>query len=262
MAERVRIASWNVNGIRACCRKGFVEWLGRARADIVGIQEVRAAEADLPEQVGKLRIWSSSFTHAVRRGYSGVGTLSRTPPLLARREIGERRFDDEARVLETEHERFILFNVYFPKGSGKDRDNSRVPYKLDFYEAFFDHALRRKKQRKKPLVVLGDFNTAREAIDLKNPRTNVTTSGFLPEEREALARQLGRGFVDTYRHLHPERVQYTWWSQRIGVREKNIGWRIDYIWVSAELLPHLTAATIDDQVRGSDHCPIGIVLEF
>jgi exodeoxyribonuclease III len=262
MAERVRIASWNVNGIRSCCKKGFTDWLRRARPDIAGVQEVRAAESDLPEAVTKLRDYEAHFTHAVRRGYSGVGTLSRHPVLGVRRGLGEVRFDDEARVLETEHERFLLFNVYFPKGSGTLRDNSRVPFKLAFYDAFFAHALRRRTRTKKPLVVLGDFNTAHRPIDLKNARSNVTTSGFLPEERAALEKHLDRGFIDTYRHLYPERVQYTWWSQRFGVREKNIGWRIDYVWVSKELLPHLAGASIEDQVRGSDHCPLGVVLEF
>ncbi len=262
MAERVRIVSWNVNGIRAACNKGFLEWLRRERADIVGVQEVRAADEDIPEAVRRLRSYDMHFTHAVRRGYSGVGTLSRRPPLSVRRGYDDPRFDDEARVLETEHERFLLFNVYFPKGSGKDRDNSRVPYKLAFYDAFFAHAHRRARARKKPLVILGDFNTAHQPIDLRNAKANVKTSGFLPEEREALGRHLDAGFVDTFRHLHPDRVQYSWWSQRFGVREKNIGWRIDYVWISRQLLPHLCDAYIEDQVRGSDHCPVGIVLEL
>ncbi len=256
----LRIISWNVNGIRAAERKGFLQWLAKTRADIVGLQETRIDEAALPAHLRAPKGYSSAWTFAKKKGYSGVATFTRTPAKGVRVGLGIQRFDDEARVLEVELDRFLLFNVYFPKGSGNARDNSRVPFKLDFYDAFFDHAKARGRASKKPLVVLGDFNTAHQPIDLANPKTNTKTSGFLPEERASLERHLRRGFVDSYRHLHPQRVQYTWWSQRFGVRERNIGWRIDYVWISESLAPYLKAAFIHDQVRGSDHCPLGIDL--
>ncbi|MEW5850910.1 MAG: exodeoxyribonuclease III [Myxococcota bacterium] len=260
----MRIMSWNINGIRAAERKGFLRWFrSRGKADIVGLQEVRAELEQIPSHLlrpkGYVAHW---FSATRRRGYSGVGVYSRVPPISVETSLGEERFDVEGRMLGLEYERFILYNVYFPKGSGVDRDNSRVPYKLEFTDAVIDHALRRRKKLRKPLVIMGDFNTAHREIDLRNPRTNHGTSGFLPEERANLERNLRRGFVDTFRYLHPDKVQYTWWSQRIGVRERNIGWRIDYVWVSEELAPHLKKAFIQDDVRGSDHCPLGIEVEW
>ncbi len=262
MAERWRIVSWNVNGIRAAARKGLLRWLDRAEADVVGLQETRVDAATLARALRAPAGYHAAWGFSCRPGYSGVATWSRRPPLSVSTGIGIPRFDAEGRVVETEFERFIVYNVYFPKGSGTLRDNSRVPFKLDFYDAFFDFALARRESSRKPLVVLGDFNTAHREIDLANPRTNQKTSGFLPEERAALERHLDRGFIDAYRRLHPGRVQYTWWSQRFGVRERNIGWRIDYVWLSKELGRRLEDAFISDDVKGSDHCPVGVVLAW
>ncbi len=262
MSERWRIVSWNVNGIRAAARKGLVRWLSGAAPDVLAVQETRVDAASLAPRLRAPRGYHAAWAFSCRPGYSGVATFSREAPLATSTGIGIPRFDAEGRVVETEFERFILYNVYFPKGSGTLRDNSRVPFKLDFYDAFFDYALARRERSRKPLVVLGDFNTAHREIDLANPRTNQKTSGFLPEERAAYGRHLERGFVDTYRHLYPERVQYSWWSQRSGVRERNIGWRIDCVWVSRELARRVEDAFISDQVRGSDHCPVGVVLSW
>lgn len=260
--RRIEIVSWNVNGIRSAAKKGFFEWLGRRRPDLIGLQETRVDEASLLDTHRTPRGYHSAWSFPIRKGYSGCATFSRVPALDARTLIGLKRFDIEGRMVETEHPRFLLFNVYFPKGSGVLRDNSRVPYKLAFYAALFKYARKRKQETGKPLVIMGDFNTAHEEIDLKHPRTNRENSGFLPEERADLTRHLRRGFVDSYRHLYPDRVQYSWWSNRIGCRERNIGWRIDYIWLSDELVPHLKDAFILDQVKGSDHCPVGVILEL
>jgi exodeoxyribonuclease-3 len=256
------VLAWNVNGIRSVARKGFLEWLERESPDIVALQETRVDTEALSPALRDLPGYHSAWTFPKRKGYSGVATFSRVAPSRVHNSLGKPRFDDEGRFVATEFERFILFNVYFPKGSGTLRDNSRVPYKLAFYDALFAHIRQIGRRRGKPLIVAGDFNTAHREVDLENWRSNRKNSGFLPEERAKLEQHLKRGFVDIYREHHPERKQYTWWSQRFGVREKNIGWRIDYLWVSEELRPHVSEAFILDQVRGSDHCPLGILLEF
>jgi exodeoxyribonuclease-3 len=258
----IRIVSWNVNGLRAAAGKGFLRWVARDRPDILGIQEARVPSEALTPALRRPKPFAhAAWAFSCRPGYSGVTTFSRQAPLATSTGLGLAAFDAEGRVVETEHEAFILYNVYFPKGSGKERDNSRVPFKLEFYDAFFAYALARREQARKPLVVMGDFNTAHEPKDLAHPRSNQKTSGFLPQERVSFGRHLEQGFVDTFRALHPERVQYSWWSQRQGVRERNVGWRIDYVWVSRELAPRVREAFILDQVKGSDHCPVGITLD-
>jgi len=255
-----KIISWNVNGIRACEKKGLIDWMGKRQPAVLGLQETRVdahrLAPHLREPVGYHAVWS----FAEKKGYSGTALFTREKPLKAYGMIGDPRFDREGRISGVELEDIIVFNVYFPKGSGVDRDNSRVPYKLDFYQVFFDYAVDVSKQRKKPLVVMGDFNTAHENIDLKNWKTNQRTSGFLPEEREVMSAQLARGFVDTFRHLHPSVECYSWWSQRLGVRARNIGWRIDYVWVSESLAPRVERAFLETETLGSDHCPVGIEL--
>lgn len=260
----LRLVSWNVNGIRSCVRKGFSDWLGRARADLVGLQETRAELDDLPDEVRRLRrfphaVWTSARS---RRGYSGVALLSRLEPLRVETSLGRDELDREGRFALAELDSLLVANAYFPKGSGSLRDNSRVPYKLAFTTHVFDVMGRERRRTGKPAVLMGDLNIAPQPIDLARPKDNLKTSGFLPEERECLARCLSRGWVDAYRALHPGRVQYSWWSNRFGVREKNIGWRIDHVLVSPDLLPRVRRAFIWDQVRGSDHCPVGIDLDL
>lgn len=257
MSARLRIVSWNVNGLRACARKGFETWLSRCRAGIVGLQEVRALPEELPEGLRAPRRWHAHYTPAERRGYSGVGLFSRRKPDALLTSLGEDRFDLEGRLQIARFGRLAVANVYFPKGSGRDRDNSRVPYKLDFYRALFERlqAMRRGGLR---VLVMGDFNTAHAEIDLARPRQNVDNSGFLPEEREEMSRWLGAGYVDSFRHYQPGPGHYSWWSQRFGVRERNIGWRIDYVLASKAALPFLRGAFIHPRVTGSDHVPVGV----
>ena len=178
-ARRLRVVSWNVNGLRACARRGFTKWLRGARADIVGLQEVRALPEEIPDEIRRLRAWHQYYAPAARRGYSGVGLLSRHEPDSIESSLGKARFDVEGRLQIARFGRLVVFNGYFPKGSGRDRDNSRVPYKLAFYRSVFERAekLRRAGYR---VLVIGDFNTAHSEIDLARPKTNKTTSGFLP----------------------------------------------------------------------------------
>jgi exodeoxyribonuclease III len=255
----MRVLCWNVNGIRACVRKGFVDWLRRSRAAIVGLQEVRALPEELPEDLRRLR-WHIHLSPAQRRGYSGFGLLARARPDRVDTGLGVDRFDTEGRLQIASFGRLTVVNVYFPKGSGRDRDNSRVPYKLDFYRCLFDRlqSLRRAGQR---ILVMGDFNTAHQPIDLARPKDNFQTSGFLPEERAELSRWLAAGWVDTFRHFDPSPGNYTWWSQRFGTRERNVGWRIDYVLASPTAMPYVRAAFIHPHVRGSDHCPVGVDLD-
>ncbi len=259
-----RIVTWNVNGIRSCVRKGFLDWLADCGADVVALQEVRCEPADLPPELSSQKRFrhASWVTARSKKGYSGVALLSRKPPLRRVDSLGEESFDREGRFLLAEFEELQVASVYFPKGSGNERDNSRVPYKLAFTEHVFDFLDRVRRREGKPIALLGDVNVAPEPIDLARPKGNEKTSGFLPEERETLARCLGRGWADAYRALEPERVQYTWWSNRFGVREKNIGWRIDHAFVTHDLLPRVRRAFIHDHVRGSDHAPMGIDLDL
>ena len=187
----MRVVSWNVNGLRACARKGFLEFLAVSGADVVGLQEVRAFEQQLDAEVREPPGWHAAFSPAERPGYSGVAVYSRRPPDSVETALGEARFDAEGRLLVARFGRLTVASVYFPKGSGRDRDNSRVPYKLDFYAAVFDRlqALRRRG----PVLVIGDYNTAHEPIDLARPKSNANTSGFLPEERAELSRWLRAG---------------------------------------------------------------------
>lgn len=258
-----RFVSWNVNGIRACVRKGFLDWLPGARADVIGLQETRCEHEDLPEALHSLpqlahAHWVSASS---RRGYSGVAILSRRAPDWVVTELGDERWDREGRFLLARFGDVLLANVYFPKGSGTQRDNSRVPYKLAFTRRVFDVLRRERRRHGLPVVLMGDLNIAPHPIDLARPRGNETTSGFLPEERALLARCVGRSWVDTYRALHPDGVKYSWWSNRVGVRERNVGWRIDHVLVTADLRPRVRDAFVWDHVRGSDHCPVGIDLD-
>ncbi|MCB1056928.1 MAG: exodeoxyribonuclease III, partial [Acidobacteria bacterium] len=222
----MRIVSWNVNGIRACAKKGFADWLARDGAEVVGLQEVRAREEQLPEELCGFEGWHTHWISAEKAGYSGVGLLSRRPPDGVEASLGEDRFDSEGRFQLARFGRLLVANGYFPNGNGPNRDLSRIPYKLDFYQRVFD-LLEPARERGEPILVMGDFNTAHKPIDLARPKSNEKTSGFRPEEREELDRWLRNGWTDTFRVFEPGEGHYTWWSQRQGVREKNIGWRID-----------------------------------
>jgi exodeoxyribonuclease-3 len=254
----MRIISWNINGIRAGERKGFLGWLAGCGADVVALQEVKATAAQLSAAMREPEGFSAHWLAAERAGYSGVATLSRVAPLKALSGLGEPRFDAEGRVLITRFAAFTLYNVYVPSGT---TGLERVAFKLAFTAALRE-ALRAELAAGRSLVVVGDLNTAHAPIDLARPRENQRTSGFMPAERAALGELLAIGLVDSFRHLHPEVVKYSWWTQRAGARERNVGWRLDYILVSADLAPRLLAADTHPEVEGSDHCPVSVELEL
>ncbi len=253
----MRIVSWNVNGLRACARKGFAGFLKSCGADIVLLQEVRAFPEQLEAQIRSPRGWHTAFAPAERPGYSGVAIYSRRQPDSIETVLGEPRFDVEGRFILARFGRMSVISVYVPKGSGRDRDNSRVPYKLDFSSAVYDRI--QSRRRRGPVFIGGDFNTAHEAIDLARPKSNVRASGFLPEERAEMSRWLDAGWVDLFRVRHPgEEGHYTWWRQFGGAREKNVGWRIDYVLASPSAARRVSGAFIWPEVLGSDHCPVGV----
>jgi exodeoxyribonuclease-3 len=253
-----RILSWNVNGIRAALRKGFLEWLRRESPDILCIQETKAWPDQLDEQQRDPEGYHSYWDYTTEaKGYSGVATFTKVEPVDARRGFGVGRFDTEARVVVTEYTDFTLFNVYFPNGK---KNAERLQYKLAFYDAFLEPIDNLRAQGKK-LIICGDYNTAHKEIDIARPKENEKVSGFLPIEREWMDKLVSHGFVDTFRHFHDEPDQYTWWDLKTRARERNVGWRIDYFFVSDNLLPAVKDAFIMPDVMGSDHCPIGIVVE-
>lgn len=255
----MKIISWNVNGIRACANKGFLSYLDQENPDILCLQETKAQPENLEEALinpaGYFSIWHS----AQKRGYSGVSVFTRPKPHLVLEGFGQPRYDVEGRVIVAEYPQFVLLNVYFPNGQ---RDETRLQYKMDFYSDFFAYCAELRKEGKN-LVICGDYNTAHCEIDLANPQQNANYSGFLPAERAWLDRLLADGYIDTFRHFQPAATgQYTWWTYRFGARHRNIGWRIDYVLITPGLLPYLTSAFIQPAVSGSDHCPVGITLDF
>jgi len=256
--KELKLFCWNVNGIRAVRGKGFLEWLYREAPDIICLQETKAhleqLDADLKEPAGYHTYWS----YPEQKGYSGVATFTKETPASVGYDLGGSGLEMEGRVIVAEYPSFTILNTYFPNGK---RDAARLKYKMDFYEAFlrFTDALRGKGRR---LVICGDVNTAHKEIDLARPKENATVSGFLPQERAWLDKFVAHGYVDTFRHFHQEPNQYTWWDLKSGARARNVGWRIDYFFVSDDLLPAVTSAFIMPGVTGSDHCPIGITLKI
>ncbi|MEK8090238.1 exodeoxyribonuclease III [Thermithiobacillus plumbiphilus] len=252
----MKLYSWNINGLRGTAKKGLLEWMQATPLDLLCLQETKCAPTDLPDEILHPPGFKSCFATAEKKGYSGVATYCRQPPLACDTGLGIERFDREGRVLVSDHGDFLLYNVYFPNGKASPE---RLAYKLDFYAAFLDHINARVKE--KPIIFCGDVNTAHRAVDLARPRENEKISGFLPEERAWLDRWTAHGWVDSFRHCNPEaRDAYSWWSLRSGARERNVGWRIDYFFVHQSLLPRVKAAGISPEVMGADHCPVWLEL--
>jgi exodeoxyribonuclease-3 len=253
-----KLISWNVNGIRAAEKKGFLEWLSTSQADLVAIQETKASPEQLSPALLNPLGYQAAWNSAERKGYSGTVTYSKQTPLKVITGLNEARFDTEGRVLIHEFEPFVLFNIYFPNGG---RGAEWVTHKLAFYRRFLAVA-QVYMQAGRPVVVTGDFNTAYAEIDLARPKENVAHSGFMPEERLGLGEFFQAGLVDSFRHQHPDTIKYTWWDQVTRARERNVGWRLDYFMISVDLQSHILSADIHDEVQGSDHCPISLVLSF
>jgi len=254
----MKIYSWNVNGIRAIAKKGFVDWVMEEKPDILGIQETKIQQDQIVDELRNIPEYSSYFNCADKKGYSGVAVYSRIAPKKESSGIEFPEFDNEGRVIVSEYENFTLLNIYFPNGQ---MNETRLKYKMGFYDALLDYCENLRKKGHK-LVICGDYNTAHHEIDLKNPKQNVKYSGFLPIEREWMDKFISHGYIDTFRHFHPEVVKYSWWSYRFGARARDIGWRIDYHFVSEDLKDNLKSAEILNDVVGSDHCPVVLELEF
>jgi exodeoxyribonuclease III len=254
----VKITTWNVNGLRAALAKGGWQSLMAEVPDIICLQEIKARPEQLSAEhqagFGAYQAW---WNPAERPGYSGVVTFACQEPLEIQYGLNLSEFDGEGRLVLSRYPEFSLFNVYFPNGQ---RDHGRLTYKLDFYHHLLELCDRLHAAGER-LIICGDFNTAHRAIDLRNPKQNENTSGFLPEERAWIDKYLAHGFADAYRILYPERVEYTWWTYRMGARQRNIGWRLDYFLVSDDLIPCVQDVVIHGEVQGSDHCPVSLIIE-
>ena len=253
----MKIITWNINGIRAALNKNALDWSFAQEPDLLCLQEVKARPEQLSEPQHQALKYPFAWNPAQRPGYSGVATFYREQPDEIQFGLTDPRFDIEGRVVRTRQLDFVLYNIYFPNGQ---RGKERVDYKLEFYARLLD-VCDELHQRGEKIIITGDFNTAHMPIDLKNPKENESTSGFLPEEREWVQRFLDHNFVDAYRCLYPDREQYTWWTYRFGARARGIGWRIDYFLVSEPLMPRIKDVIIHENVLGSDHCPVEIVIE-
>jgi exodeoxyribonuclease III len=253
-----KILSWNVNGIRAIQKKGFLDWLAREKPDILGVQETKAhpdqLDAFLMHPAGYETHWAWS---TVKKGYSGVAIFTKEKPLSIQRGFGVKKFDEEGRVLIAEYPGFTFLNIYFPNGKMGDE---RLKYKMDFYDETmkFTKAL---KAKGKNVIISGDYNTAHKAIDLARPKENENTSGFLPSERAWLDKWVADGQVDIFREFNKEPGHYSWWDMKTGARERNVGWRIDYHFVTRDLVLRVRSATILKDVVGSDHAPVLLELK-
>ena len=256
--NETRIISWNVNGLRAIQRKGFVEWFEKEQPDILCLQETKVAYDQLPKTLKRIEGYHPYFCEAQRKGYSGVAIYSKIKPLKVEYGFGISEFDNEGRILIAEYDDFVLLNIYFPNGKMSEE---RLNYKLKFYDALLDHANKLKKEGKN-IVICGDVNTAHNEIDLARPKANEKISGFLPVERAWIDKFLKNGYLDTFRMFNNEPEQYTWWSYRTKARERNVGWRLDYFFVNEEFKEKVKSSGILNDVMGSDHCPVDLKLEL
>lgn len=238
-------------------KKGFWDWFEAASPDVLCLQETKAQSDNLDDNILQPPGYHAVWNPAERKGYSGVATFSKKKPRSVALGMGVKKFDGEGRVIRTEFNGFDLLNVYFPNGSSGPE---RLRYKMGFYDAFLDHCESLRSQGKK-LIVAGDVNTAHKPIDLKNAKANEKNSGFLTEERAWIDKIIAHGYMDALRINHPEPDQYTWWTYRANARARNIGWRIDYFFVTKDLVKKVNDAFIAPEVMGSDHCPIGLDIQ-
>lgn len=251
----IKFISWNVNGIRACCDKGFREAFKQLDADFFCLQETKMQEGQLDLQ---FEGYQSYWNYAEKKGYSGTAIFTRHQPLSVSYGIGVEEHDHEGRVVTLEMENFYLVTVYVPNSQDELR---RLDYRMTWEDAFLAYI--KQLEAKKPVIFCGDLNVAHQEIDLKNPKTNRRNAGFTDEERAKFSHLLSTGFTDTFRYFYPDQKDiYSWWSYRFKAREKNAGWRIDYFVTSESLNDKLVDAKIHTEVYGSDHCPVELVMEW
>ena len=252
----MRIFSWNVNGVRAIEKKGFLDWVDAIVPDILCIQETKAHFEQLPDSLQNMEGYHGYWHSGERKGYSGVATFSKQEPLHVQYGLGIEKYDREGRVLITEFENFLLYNIYFPNGQ---KDEHRLQYKLDFYDDLLE-ILNEQVASGTNVIVGGDWNTAHQEIDLANPKANQNNSGFMPVERAQIYTYIDNGYIDTFRLFHDEPDRYSWWTYRFGARQRNIGWRIDGFFTNQDFIENISDSEIHEDVMGSDHCPVSIEL--
>lgn len=247
----LKLVSWNVNGLRACVKKGFLDYFKAINAEIFCVQETKLQAGQIGLDLGDK--YQQYWNYALKKGYSGTAVFSKTRPLSVHYGL-EDETEQEGRIITLEFDSFYLVNVYTPNAK---RDLSRLPYRLEWEDAFRSYLL--TLDAHKPVIACGDLNVAHQEIDIKNAKSNRGNSGFTQEERAKMTLLLDSGFTDSFRYLYPERTDaYSWWSYMAKVRERNIGWRIDYFLVSSRLRPAIVEASIDSQILGSDHCPVAL----
>jgi exodeoxyribonuclease III len=259
--KKFKIISWNINGLRAVMKKNFSEIIKKMDPDILLLQEIKLQQEQRTKEMINFHSYKSFWSYSTKKkGYSGVAAYSQLEPLKITTSFSKPEYDNEGRVIQLDYKNFILFNIYFPNGQMSDE---RLEYKLEFYKWFLDYADKLKDQGKS-LIITGDFNTAHNEIDLKNPAPNSKRSGFLRIERDLLDKMIAKGYIDTFRHFYPEKVKYSWWSYRFNARKNNAGWRIDYFFVTQDLINGgmVKKAFINNDIFGSDHCPIGLEIEI
>ena len=251
----MKIISWNVNGIRAVYRKNFFKWMRKTNPDILCLQEIKAQKEQIPEELVKPKGYYAYFNFAERKGYSGVAIYTRRKPLKIEYKLGLKRFDQEGRILKLKYPDFTLINLYLPHG-GRQKEN--LAYKLKVYNRIINYL---KKIKDKNIILIGDFNIAHKEIDLARPKDNENNIMFTIEERKQIDKIIKSGFIDTFREFNKKGGNYTWWPYMAKARQRNLGWRIDYIFISKELTQKLKDAFILPEIMGSDHCPIGIEIK-
>jgi len=252
------ITTWNVNGIRAAMKKGVFDWIKSHAADLVCLQEIKAKEHQIAKEVILDSGYKCVCFPAERPGYSGTANLYKIEPGEVILGMGEDKFDVEGRVIQFSYPEFEIFNIYFPNGG---QENKRVPYKLEFYE-FLLEKCKSMMASGKEIILTGDFNTAHNEIDLKNPQSNQKNTGFLPEEREWIDKYLDNRFFDVFRDMYPEEEIYTWWTYRFGARSRNVGWRLDYFLLTKGIKEKVKDVITHTDIMGSDHCPVTLILDL
>lgn len=265
----LKIYSWNVNGLRAIIRNGFSNWLDQESPDIIGLQEIKISNQDIDKnkslaRVGQVNGWDfpdyQEYWHPAQRpGYSGTAIFSKIKPLAIKQGFGDKNqiLDNEGRVITAEFEKFYFINSYFPNSN---HELSRLSFKEEFNENWLAYI--KKLEKTKPIIACGDFNVAHQGIDLARPKDNIGKAGFTKEERSWMDKFINAELIDTFRLVNKNKIQYSWWSYRSNARARNIGWRIDYFLISAKLKERIKGAFIDDTIIGSDHAPIGLILEI
>ena len=255
----MKIISWNVNGLRACHGRGALfSLIENASPDILFLQETKCQVHQIPPELENPKGYFSDYHSALKKGYSSVAIYTKKEPLQIFKKIGVDEFDNEGRVIGAEFEHFLTFGVYFPNGQMSEE---RLDYKLRFYTAFFEYCNELKEFYNKPIFISGDFNTAHKEIDLARPKENASISGFLPIERQWLDKIINEfRYVDTFREFNNDPDQYSWWTYRANARARNVGWRIDYVFADQQGLKLLDHAFILQDVKGSDHCTVGITI--